>query len=626
MGETKKRRNAKVADSTSDAWALSAMAGIKAMNEPPRAHSMLRGDTVRWGLIWIIISAMLIFSAWDNIITRAGWDPDDQLRLVQLRDFLNGQSWFDTTQYRMNPPDGAPMHWSRLIELPLAFIILTTKPLFGQAVAEMIAGTSVPLFGFGLTAYILGRITTRLANTQAGTIAFALTLTSPALIPQFNPMRIDHHGWQIVLAVLGLWTMQWSDKKRAGIMLGGALAIWMHISLEGLPAAAAFFVLLGWRWVIEKVQGQRLLWTVASFASASLLLYFGTQTHGLWAPAYCDTVSPPYIVAIVSAAIIMLTTIVAKPAQRRWRIGVVILAGIAAAAAILVMAPQCSGGAFGNLDPLVREYWYAHINEGLPVWHQDLSDVLFILAGPACGLIALIALRSKVTDRETIDTLHTSGYFLTYAIIISLLVFRTVSVAAAFAIPVIAMWINMVFQRYRQSFVPLHRVSLVAAMLFLSVPGAFIVQIYTAFDTAFAQEPTAKEKRELAADQKCSSIPSIAALSHIPSARFLAPFDLGPAILMATPHKVLASSHHRNEKAMHDQIEIWRSDPEKSRLFINKHGIQYIAACPFGNEMAFFARKHPAGLWGLLAKGKPPLWLEPMPDMGKGIKVWRVHD
>ena len=100
-------------------------------------------------LLWAVICAVLVTQGWPQITTLSGWDPDDQLRLVQLRDFLNGQSWFDTTQYRLNAPDGAPVHWSRLVELPLALLVLMFRPLFGHAGAEMIAGTTVPLLLLG---------------------------------------------------------------------------------------------------------------------------------------------------------------------------------------------------------------------------------------------------------------------------------------------------------------------------------------------------------------------------------------------------------------------------------------------------------------------------------------------
>ena len=56
---------------------------------------------------------------------------DDAMRLVEVRDLIAGQGWFDLTQYRLDPP-GLPMHWSRVIDAPLAAIILMLRPLVGH--------------------------------------------------------------------------------------------------------------------------------------------------------------------------------------------------------------------------------------------------------------------------------------------------------------------------------------------------------------------------------------------------------------------------------------------------------------------------------------------------------------
>ncbi len=186
----------------------------------------------------MVLALLLAWLSRDVILTRSGWDPDDQLRMVQLRDFLAGQSWFDTTQYRLNAPEGGPMHWSRLIELPLALVMILATPLFGQAGAEMIAGTLVPLTCFGLVAYMLGRIAAHLGKPMAGTVAVVMTMVSPAISMQLRPMRIDHHGWQLVCAALALWTLFWPAARKAGIFMGVALAVWLHISLEGAPVTA----------------------------------------------------------------------------------------------------------------------------------------------------------------------------------------------------------------------------------------------------------------------------------------------------------------------------------------------------------------------------------------------------
>jgi hypothetical protein len=574
-----------------------------------------------WLLLWIAISAVLIVTGWDNIITRSGWDPDDQLRMVQLRDFLNGQSWFDITQYRMNAPEGAPMHWSRFIELPLAIIIVLLSPFIGQAGAEMAAGTIVPLIGLGLTALLLGQIATRIAGRNAGIVAVILTFLSPAILMQFRPMRIDHHGWQILMACLALATIFWPNRQRAGIVLGLALAVWLHISLEGAPMTAAFFVLLGWRWIFEKAQGRRLFWTIISFVFVSLLLFFGTQRSGIFAATYCDTVSPPHIFAICIAALIMLPAIAKAPKNWRIRLAVAAVAGIAAGTTLLSLAPQCAGGAFATLDPLVREYWYARISEGLPVWHQGFGSYTALLAAPVCGIFALFMLWRSALREDKVN-LRIAGFFLLYAFLLALLVFRTVSVTSAFAIPLIAALIIMLFKQYRESKNAIHRVSIVALMLALFVPGALVGKITSANKP---KEPEVTvESKTVGSKADCESAASVSALAAIEKTRFVAPFDMGPMILLTTPHSVLASSHHRNEMAMHDHIEIFRSAPDVSRAIIVKRGITHIAACTHEAEMMGYAKTDPKGLWAMLAKKQTPDWLEPLSDAGDGIKVWKV--
>lgn len=195
--------------------------------------------------VWLCLALFLVYLSWSHIVTRSGWDPDDQLRLVQLRDFLNGQSWFDTTQYRLNAPEGGPMHWSRLIELPLALLVLLFRPLFGQPVAEMLAGT-LSSAASGLPHSCSAALPPILAAGSAGSIAVVMAMVSPAISMQMRPMRIDHHGWQLVCAALALWTLFWPNARKAECM-GLALAVWLHISLEGAPVTAAFFGLLGWR-------------------------------------------------------------------------------------------------------------------------------------------------------------------------------------------------------------------------------------------------------------------------------------------------------------------------------------------------------------------------------------------
>ncbi|HKC33385.1 MAG TPA: GtrA family protein, partial [Xanthobacteraceae bacterium] len=67
------------------------------------------------GLAWLVIATDLIVRYWAGTGLTLG-DTDDAMRLVQLRDFLGGQGWFDLHQPRLGPPVGYDSHWSRLID------------------------------------------------------------------------------------------------------------------------------------------------------------------------------------------------------------------------------------------------------------------------------------------------------------------------------------------------------------------------------------------------------------------------------------------------------------------------------------------------------------------------------
>ena len=82
------------------------------------------------GLAFAGLAALLLLVAAPSIAAARYPDPDDVLRMVQVRDLLAGQGWFDLTQHRLDAPaGGVAMHWSRLVDLPLAGLIFILAPL-----------------------------------------------------------------------------------------------------------------------------------------------------------------------------------------------------------------------------------------------------------------------------------------------------------------------------------------------------------------------------------------------------------------------------------------------------------------------------------------------------------------
>jgi hypothetical protein len=516
------------------------------------------------------------------------------------------------------------MHWSRLIELPLALIMLLLQPIVGQAYAEMAAGTLVPLGCFGLVAFMLGRIAAYFGGRSAGTVAIVMTMVSPAISMQLRPMRIDHHGWQLVCAALAYWTLFWPSARKAGISMGLALAFWLHISLEGAPAAAVFFALLGWRWAISGENGARLGWTVATFFVGSLGLFFATQQAGLSASEYCDSISPAHIWAISAAALVMVPAALFLPQGRGVRIAAAIAAGAAAGAMLYSLAPMCTKGAFATMDPVVRDYWYIRVSEGMPIWHQKWGIALSLLGVPLVALASFAVLYRKAASDRRADMAKVA-VLLVYAFILAMLVFRTISTATLFAVPVVAIGIAALYTNYRQAKAPVRRVGMVALMILMLMPGTFIAQAVPLIAPAAAKEAADVRVAEAKAEAGCESIAAVSQLAKLKDANIVAPFDMGPAILLTTPHSVVASSHHRNEKGMRAHIDIYRLTPAQSRAIVQRRKVTHIVACLGEAEMRGYEKRNPDGLWAQLAKGNTPDWLEPLPDMGEGLKVWRVR-
>ena len=523
-------------------------------------------------LIWLAVCGVLVLVTSGQIMTGIGWDPDDQLRMVQLRDWLSGQSWFDTTQYRIGEPDSQPMHWPRWIELPLALVYMLLKPLIGVSAAETGAMIMVPLISLGIAMLLIAKITEQVFDRKIAILAAALTTTAVPIVAQIRPMRVDHHGWQIVLALAALWTMFCPDRRKGGIALGATLAFWLSIS--------------------------------GSFDSAI---------------NYCDALSPAHLWACTAAAVIILPAIKFLAPNIILRIGGLAIAAAVALAVLHGSAPQCIGGAFNTIDPLVRQYWLVNILEGLPIWYQNWKTMVNLLGGSIIvGLASLIYIIRSQPGQIDHKKLFVLGYAFIWALLLSIFVQRATAVAAAFGLPFMAWAVHRAFLAARRINRPVSRILATASVVFLIMPGPLAMALFDriAGDKQQTEEPSAATA--------CNGDASLAGLNSLPRSNLVAPFDFGPRILLLTPHSVLATSHHRNDKAMADQIRIFTSRPEVARRILNAHDISYIVACEEEAELDIYAREHPAGLWAQLSDGRPPEWLKPVHIRDNNLTLWSV--
>src|SRR5206468_2670426 len=199
-------------------------------------------------LTWLGLSCWFIFNSWNSIRYFGLGDTDDNMRIMQVRALLHGQDWFDLRQDRMNPPYGANIHWSRLVDLPIAGLILLLRPVLGGAGAERWAVAIAPLLPYLLLLFTLALTARRLIDPRAYPLAFIALFFAGSTNGMFMPERIDHHGWQLALLALGISAIADPKKVRGGLTLGFSTALSLAIGLEMLIylAVAAGVTVLSW--------------------------------------------------------------------------------------------------------------------------------------------------------------------------------------------------------------------------------------------------------------------------------------------------------------------------------------------------------------------------------------------
>ncbi|NJM29479.1 MAG: hypothetical protein HC855_04640 [Rhizobiales bacterium] len=183
---------------------------------------------------WLIACAISWSGDTTSLSAKLG-DTDDALRLVQVRDFLAGASWFDLHLDRLQPPRGYDSHWSRFIDLGLAGVYLAAKPFVGGDRAELVMRFLWPLIWLIPAIAAVASAAGRIGGRNAALIAFAFAATGLIAFQQFRPGRIDHHNVQVALALAGVAALIASAASGRAAALAGVLTVaMMLVGLESI--------------------------------------------------------------------------------------------------------------------------------------------------------------------------------------------------------------------------------------------------------------------------------------------------------------------------------------------------------------------------------------------------------
>ena len=570
-------------------------------------------------LVWLATAVALLIYRWKAIQWFALGDTDDNMRIMQVRALLHGQDWYDLRQYRLNPPAGANIHWSHLVDLPIAGIILLTKPIVGGLLAEKIAVSLAPLIPLGVALTGLGLTARRLVAPGAYLIAAGIFISFVTAMTMFMPLRIDHHGWQ--LAMLALILAGLSDEKamRGGLLVGIATALSLVIGLETLPWLAVAGAGVGLRWIVDAEQSPRMRGYALALGGGVAMGFLAFASRDNWV-ARCDSLTPIWVsvMLLASAANFLISSF--RIEQRALRVLLGIAAGSVVAAFFMLAWPECLGRP-EQISPELERLWFNNINEAKPIHTRNWPSILsasVLVVGLAGSFWALWKHRAEERGAAwaTIALLSLGS---------ALMLFwqaRSAPTALLFSVPGAAALGWAILPRLRaHSSVLVRTFGTVAAFLVISGLGIQIIAGKLP-DTDIASPGLKRVNR---ANASCPTMPSMRPIALLPKATILTFVDLGPRLITITHHDAIAGPYHRNGDAILDIQKAFRGSADDARSVARKHGATLLLICPNMSESTIYKAQNPKGFYMQLVKGEVPGWLEPVALPARSpFMLWRI--
>jgi hypothetical protein len=566
---------------------------------------------------WLLVAALLAGKCllqWGTVPLHI--DTDDAMRMVTATDLLHGQPWQDLIEHRDNVPYGGLMHWSRLVDAPIAALMAIATPLVGSAQSADVAAVVWPLLML-LPLFALAVAVTRRLVPEAGAFtALGLTALNLVLMVEFTPGRVDHHSVQILIAQTTLLLLLiWRERVWGGVLAGILTATALAIGLETLPIAIATILAYAGCWIAAPLRLRAALVAFGlSFATATaahVLLAYPPSAY--LAPA-CDALSIVYVAAAGLGAVALIgAAVLGSRLSLLPRLVLLAGLGVAACAVTLALYPQCMGGPYAGVDPQVIERYFAGIGEAQPVWQRWAASPAstFLFVGAALIALPLTAWRAaKLEGDARTDWLILLG-FLLLACLVMLVQIRGARLAAALALPAGAWVIARARQLYSERSTLLRALGILGSW---ALSATLFQYVLLSVAIGILSPASAASGDTAAITDTCLMEGAFAPLAALPTGRVASPIGLSSYILRYTAHSVLSAGFHRNGQSIIDDLDFFAGDEARAHQIATERGLDYVVTCgtPRAGELVGAL---PGAIWS---------WLTPLSRPDEALQIFRV--
>jgi hypothetical protein len=565
----------------------------------------------------LAVIAGLLIQHWDNT-GRALFDTDDAMRLVQMRDWLAGQGWFDLSQKRMALPYES--HWSRLVDAGLAGVYSLFRMFAAPDTAERLLRAIWPLAFIAPTLGGMAAIAWRFAGREAALLALLFAVAGVPAYQQFSPGRIDHHNVQIAVAILTLAATVWSDRVRWCAAAAGALtALGLAIGFEALPYLAVCGAAFALRYVFDAKASVMLRDYAIALGACVLAAFFVSVGPAHWTRSLCDNLAFNSTVAVFAGSAVLALASAFPSRNIVIRAAGIGLAAAASLTALIATEPRCLAGPYAMVDPAIWPIWLADVRENQPlirVLSENPLTGAAIAAFPAAALVATLMLMREETMRRQFAFLAAAAVFLV-AVATMILAIRAYSYA---------MWLGMPLMAAGglKLFAALHLTTLRARL----IAGVFLTPLALssgAITVAVAAGFEDKNSFIRADSAQCFRNDAYAQLAQLPPGLVIGDVSYGPFVLALTPHTIMSAPYHRFSSGILAAHRALAAPPEDARTLLTQMGAAYVVICGPRPPAGLAEPARGASLWAALAAGRVPAWLELVSGKGEAFSVYRLR-
>ena len=549
------------------------------------------------------------------------------MRLVEVRDLLAGQSWFDMTQYRLGLAGGTLMHWSRFIDLPIANLISFFRFFVSPERAEAWALTIWPLLLVVPFLGFMGLAGRRMGGAGGQHVALGLTALTIFTSNRFLPGSIDHDNAQLgLVALMAAMLVDGSYRPANFAAAGFAAAIALGIGAETTPFVAVVCVVVAAIWAWEGAAfapaARAFALTLTLSITAAFLL---TVPPHLYSAVTCDNLSLGfYGIASVGGAGLFVSALMASERSRGWRMAALAATGGAVLVTALVLAPQCLRNPLADLDPMLKELWLDNVSEAQSILVLARREPEIVGAFYATGLlgIAVSIFRILRGDRAQLHAILLALLLVNW--IIALVQVRGALFSNVLAILPLTPFILDLRRMSSADTEDLGAAFFYVVGLLISVPAVWAVggTLAGGMGANLISSTDVSAREKVAA---CSSREALSPIAELEPGVISAPSNMGARILRFTPHRALSAPYHRNQAGMLTEMHIGLSRPAEAEAFLRGADVTLLAFCRDDPQTENIAHLKPDGLYAALAKGNVPPYLKRLssPDQ-EGVQFFRV--